>query len=144
MNDTLASASPVQTLAPEGCQFVFFDGRRCRMLRTREDSQFCPFHYREQRHLLALHQLGAELAPPSGEFKTATDIHHVLGRIFSLVARDKIVRRDAALLTWVAQLMLQSLPRVNDEMKRAFGYDVWAQSLKKAIVDAQPKLNTAE
>jgi hypothetical protein len=65
------------------CQFQFSDGRCCRMLRSTAHSSFCAFHARQELQLLESQRLGGEI-PTSlhGDFLTATDINHVLGKPF--------------------------------------------------------------
>ena len=74
-----------------------------------------------------------ELLPFSGEFKTASDINHVLGKLFRLLAQGRIPRRDAIALAYIGQLMLQSLPGVNREIKEGLGYAAWSSRLQSIL-----------
>ncbi|MHB8502375.1 MAG: hypothetical protein ACYDHE_15705, partial [Candidatus Acidiferrales bacterium] len=70
------------------CQFQFSDGRCCRMLRSPAHSSFCAFHARQELQLLQSQRLGDEIsASLNGDFLTATDINHVLGKLFIAVAQ---------------------------------------------------------
>src|SRR5882672_6840357 len=89
------------------CQFQFSDGRNCRMLRSPAHSSFCAFHARQELQLLESQRLGDEISTPlHGNFLTATDINHVLGKLFTAAAQDRIPLRTAMALTYMAQVML--------------------------------------
>ena len=77
----------------------------------------------------AADEIGEELASLSGEFKTASDVNHVLGKLFTLLAQNRISRRDAVSLAYIAQLMLHSLPSVRREIKDGLGHASWQETL---------------
>ena len=61
------------------------------MLRHPSHPSLCPFHARAELQLRESHGLGAELATTiSGDFMTATDISHALGKLYTAVAQDRI------------------------------------------------------
>jgi hypothetical protein len=62
------------------CQFPFADGQ-CRMFRHNSHPSLCLVHAREEQQLLALEEIGEELQSISSEFRTTTDINHVLGKL---------------------------------------------------------------
>jgi len=96
---------------PNRCHFETSDGRRCRMLRHNGHPTLCLFHARDEMQILESQRLGAELsASLSGRFMTATDINFVLGKLFTATAQNRIPPRNAAVLAYIAQLMLHSLP----------------------------------
>src|ERR1700676_4388257 len=98
------------------CQFQFSDGRCCRMLRSPVHSSFCAFHARQELQLLESQRLGDEIsASLNGDFLTATDINHVLGKLFIAVAQNRVPLRKAVALTYMGQVMLSSLPHVKQE-----------------------------
>ena len=73
------------------CHFSYSDGRRCRMLRHREHPGLCPFHSREERQRIESERIGTELAATlTGNYLTASDINHVLGKVFTALAQDRI------------------------------------------------------
>lgn len=90
------------------CQFSFADGRQCRMLRHPSHSSLCVFHAREEQQLLALDDVGQQLSSISGQFRTSTDINHVVGKLFKLVGTGRIPARRAETLAYLAQLLLYS------------------------------------
>lgn len=100
---------------PTRCLFSTSDSRRCAMPRSPDHSSLCVFHARQEDQLLSAGQIAAELASLSGEFKTATDLNHALGKLFRLVAAQRIPTRNAAVLGYLGQLLLQTLPTVRWE-----------------------------
>lgn len=115
------------------CQFPFADGRRCRMLR-RDHPSLCPFHARAAQQLRESHQLGSQIsATLSGQFLTATDINFALGKVFTAVAQDRLPARNAALLAYLGQLLLQSLSNVKKEYKFGYSFEQWEQMRARAL-----------
>jgi hypothetical protein len=100
------------------CQFPFSDGRTCRMPRSPSHLTLCLFHARAEHELLAADEAARRLVSISGEFKTASDVNRVLGQLFSLVAQNRIPHREAVSLAYIAQLLLQSLPHVRNDIER--------------------------
>jgi hypothetical protein len=122
------------------CNFTFSDGRRCRMLRHRHHPELCPSHAREEQQLADSQQLGRELSTTlTGHFYTATDINHVLGKVFSALAQKRIGRRDAATLAYTCQLMLLTLPRLKSEFSFKYSYDSWSNMIDSATHLSPPQ-----
>jgi hypothetical protein len=121
-----AQASPVATLDPQRCQFSFTDGRRCRMPRWEAHPALCISHARAGSglHLQPAQtpNLAGELAPLSGEFRTATDVNHALGGLFSLLAQNRIPRRNAV----------------------ALGYEAWDETLDSVFPEHKAEEETEE
>jgi len=126
-------ASPAVLLDSERCQFAFADGRQCRM------PALCAAHARAQ----AAKKPGSaaepveliDLDPLSGEFTTATEINRALGKVFLLLAQGRIPRRNAVALGYIAQLMLQTLPRVREEIIEVCGEESWQKTLESAVCE---------
>jgi len=115
------------------CQFHFSDGRCCRMLRSPAHSFFCAFHARQQLQLLESQRLGGEISTSlHGDFLTATDINHVLGKLFIAVAEDRIPVRKATALAFLGQVLLSSLPHVKKEFPFSYKFDHWNKVLANA------------
>jgi len=130
------SRSRVATDESHLCQFPFADGRQCRMFRHASHETLCLFHIQQEQQLLALDRIGDELASLSGEFTTVSDVNHVIGRLFKLVASNRIPRRNAELLAYLAQLLLYSQKDVKQEQTIARGYFNWESSLREIYVNA--------
>jgi hypothetical protein len=151
--------SPVATLDLQRCQFSFADGRRCRTPRWEAHPALCISHARAGcgLHLQptkkepntksqppAVPNLAGDLAPLSGEFRTATDVNRALGRLFSLLAQNRIPRRNAVALGYLAQLLLQTLPGVRDEITHCLGYEAWDETLESVFGQAKTEDETEE
>jgi hypothetical protein len=143
------------------CRFAFADGRRCRSPRCAADSPFCATHARARteaepsagcrpRRVRAplgvppkdsqparTHTLTLDLTPISGEFRTATDVNRALGKVFCLLAENRIPRRNAVALGYIAQLLLQTLPAVREELISGLGYQVWRETLDSALCEQE-------
>src|ERR1700682_1233727 len=119
---------------PHLCQFAFADGRRCRMLRHKDHLSLCLFHARQEQQFQEAQQLGAQLATSlTGDFLTATDINHVLGKLFTALAQKRISLRDASRLAHIGQLLLHSLRYVKEEFKFYYTYEKWQAMIDDAV-----------
>jgi hypothetical protein len=90
------------------CRFT--NGRgRCRFPSSRGHA-FCPAHAKQVERDQPLSSAeAAEILGPMEEFQSADDVNYALGQLFSLAARRQIRTRDAAILTYMCQLILQTL-----------------------------------
>src|SRR5579864_316941 len=120
------------------CNFSFADGRRCRMPRSKKHRSFCLAHARQEEQLLSVDRVGEELVSLSGTFRTTTDVNHVLGTLFSLLANNRISPRQASALAYILQLLLQTLPSVECEIKTVAGYDQWQATLESSFMTPVP------
>ncbi len=126
------------------CQFHFSDGRLCRMLRWEHHPQYCLVHARQEQQLLEADRIGSELSSLSGDFKTATDINHALGRLWTAVTHNRIPPRNAAVLAYIGQLLLQTLPAVKHEINRAHNnFQAWESLLRRVFPPPQPHIPPA-
>ncbi len=127
-----------QQLRPDNsddrCQHKTASGRRCRMLRLDGDPSLCHQH-RQQLLGAQIHPevVAAELLGSIEDFKTATAVNQALGRLFALVAGNRIAPRHAAVLAYIAQLLFNTLPYVKEETTRTEGYDAWEHALGQAL-----------
>ncbi len=120
------------------CQFSFADGRQCRMFRHQSHTSFCLVHAREEQQLLAQDEIGQDLVSISGQFRTATDINHVLGKLFKLVANGRIPARRAENLTYLAQLLLYSQKHIEYEINVAHeDMSEWEDTVRAAYPSPQ-------
>jgi len=121
------------------CQFHFSDGRCCRMLRSPAHSSFCAFHARQELQLLESQRLGDEISTSlHGNFLTATDINHVMGKLFTAVAQDRVPLRKAMALTYMGQVMLSSLPHVKKEFCFEYNFNQWRHAVTNAAPLSRP------
>jgi hypothetical protein len=129
MNKTKQSRTRIAPDESSLCQFPFADGRTCRMFRHNSHPSLCIFHARQEQQLLELDRIGDELASLSGEFQTVSDINHVIGKLFKLVATGRIPARTAETLAYLSQLLLYSQHSVRQEIISAQNYPGWKKIL---------------
>ena len=116
------------------CHYTSTSGRRCRMLRTNDHPSLCLQHQRQ--HLQPLTDpktVAVELLGAIRDFKTATAVNQALARLFALVASNRIPPRNAAILAYICQLLLNTLPAVQHEITRTEGYSGWQHTLRQAL-----------
>ncbi len=122
------------------CNFAFSDGRYCRMPRAADHPEYCIHHSREDRQLLGTERIGALLAAtPSGEFLTATDVNSVLGKLYTAIALNRIPHRNAALMAYVGQLLLNSTQAIKSEIMNAQSYSAWCRVSRNALTNPLPQ-----
>jgi hypothetical protein len=117
------------------CQFPFQDDRRCHMLRHPEHPCLCIFHARAESQLIETERLGTELGETlTGDFLSATDINHAMGRLYIAVAQDRIPIRNANTLARIGGTLLRTVPGIKTEFKFQYSFDQW----KKMVQNAAP------
>jgi hypothetical protein len=125
-------------IAPR-CLFQFSDDRCCRMLRSPAHPSFCAFHARQELQRIESQRLGEEISTSlNGNFLTATDINHVLGKLFTAVAQNRISPRKAANLAYLGQVMLSSIPLVKQEFRFEYKFNQWREALANAAPLSSP------
>jgi hypothetical protein len=134
--------SPAVPLDPRRCQFSFADGRRCRLPRWEAHPTLCVSHARPEAKPAQTANLADELGPLSGQFNTATDVNHALGNLFSLLAQNRIPRRNAVALGYLAQLLLQTLPGVRAELTQCCGEEAWDETLESIFCEDETEAET--
>jgi len=107
------------------CSFSYSDGRRCRMLCRPPHLTLCPFHAREELQLLEAQDLAASFATRSGGLYTYNDVNAALCKLFRAVAANRLPPRSAAIMAYIGQLLLQSLPPLEREYNLARGRHAW-------------------
>jgi len=103
------------------------------MLRTNDHASLCLQHLRHLRPQPDPNIVAAELLGLIDDFKTATAINRALGRLFFMVAADRIPPRNAALLAYISQLLLNTLPAMENEITTAKGYPGWEHVVRQAF-----------
>ncbi len=98
------------------CRYRSSSGRRCRAAIQNRRLDFCPKHAAS----LPTAQPGANflqrLTTDCDEFTTAMGIHNSLSELYKLLAADLISARRAAVLAYIANLMLRTIPVVHSEI----------------------------
>lgn len=105
------------------------------MLRHPSHPNLCVFHARAELQQLEAERLGTELAETlTGDFLSATDVNHALGRLYTAVAQGRIAPRTGATLPYIGQLLLQSVNTLKSEFKFSYSFDQW----KRMNCEAEP------
>jgi hypothetical protein len=106
-----------KTPSENRCQQTTSSGRRCRSPHSAAHPSLCSYHAREesQKNNSPL-ALAVDLLGPIHDFRTATSVNHVLGKLLVLLASDRVPPRNAAVLAYICQLLLQSLSDVKHEL----------------------------
>ena len=126
-------SSPTTSRQPQRCSHSTSDNRRCKMFRHASHPSLCLFHARQERLLLESERVGPELKSISGEFRTTTDINHALGKLWDMLAHDRIPRKRAATMAYIAALLLPTVSRMRLETSEAVSFDAWKETLRRAF-----------
>ena len=113
------------------CRFVSTHNHRCRMFRAWYHDSLCAHHARLQQR--ETEYLAEDLLVGVEDFRSAAAVNHVLGKIFELTARDCIKPRKAALLAYVGQLLLNSLPAVRLELSYAHAIPTLYKAINRLL-----------
>jgi hypothetical protein len=125
----MSISSSIDRFSPT-CSFYFSDGRRCRMLRSPDHPEFCPYHVRKDAQARATEQFGAHIAADfAGKYTSACDLNSALAHLFTAVAQGHIKPRTANALGYLAQTMAQNLPLAQQEFTKTFGHTTWIKTI---------------
>jgi hypothetical protein len=118
------------------CSFTFSDGRRCRMPRRSESTEFCFHHERQLRRLHELDETTSRICEPmEGYFVPATALTQTLTRVFRAVAEGRIDRKSATTLTRVAATLLKSIDASSAEFQSSYCESYWRQLIRDRYND---------
>lgn len=98
----------------EYCTFLSEDGRRCRALKMPTRS-VCIAHWKQDGQFEEDDATLAELANCSLSMDTTRGINRALRRLWRSYALGKVPHRKAALMAWMGQIMLCTMPRRGKE-----------------------------
>jgi len=128
------------------CTHVDAAGRRCRSLALKSvrgakagyTSGLCPAHATEDRMFRETELVGKYLFKNTLKLDTTAAVNHVLDRLFQLIAFNRIPMRNAALLTYLGSLLLNSVGDVKGEVARVKGSDALDGIISRAfqIIDS--------
>src|SRR5271163_924315 len=110
-------------------------GRRCRLPREKSHPTFCTVHIRPAApdSTIPPADVSAELLGPLNDFRTNTSINYTLGRLLILKSAGQISAKDAAVVAYICQLLLQSVPGVRKEMSWSRGQSPEDQDLRAVL-----------
>jgi len=104
------------------CKYVASSGRRCRAQSARDTSRasgfsaFCLPHAQMEQQYLDSESVAKELVGKLDDFRTSHAINDVLGKLFILVAQNRIPLRNATALSYICQLLIASTNGVRSEL----------------------------
>jgi hypothetical protein len=95
------------------CQHLYPNGRRCRLFAT-TNPNFCPTHVRLPQNQPEP-EIASVLTANLTDFSSAVQINDFLARLLLLLAQDKISTRRAAVLAYITNQLLRTLPAIAKE-----------------------------
>ncbi|HUK31908.1 MAG TPA: hypothetical protein VLV89_12395 [Candidatus Acidoferrum sp.] len=142
-----------KAIPPPGirCTFTDLAGRQCRNLAlrptgadaSRTKSGFCLAHATEERQLHDAEAVADEVLGDAPTFKMAIGVNNILSKLFEMTINDRIPMRKAAILTYQASLILQSIGSVTKEFdftfKENFRRDLIFETVKRIAGSAGTK-----
>jgi hypothetical protein len=97
------------------CRYRTSTGRRCRSRASGATSRLCPRHTASEARLDSADLTAALASGRDHSFQSAECINDSLGKLFTLLAADRISPRRAAVLAYIGSLLLRSLPAIEKE-----------------------------
>ena len=97
------------------CTHRFANGKRCRLSTSNVDSDYCPIHAKLPENQLEPADTAA-LTADLQEFRSAIPINDFLARLRLLLAQQKISPRRAAVLAYITNQLLRTLPAIDREL----------------------------
>ena len=98
------------------CTHRFANGMRCRLLTPDPDSSYCANHAAPVENQRAFTDTAASLTTDLKEFRSAIPINDFLARLLLLLAQDRISPRKAAVLAYITNQLLRTLPAIDREL----------------------------
>jgi len=125
------------------CSHINGAGRRCRMIVAPAHDTLCAHHL--QQHVASQpdpETLGAELLASTGNLNTADRVNALLANVVKQLARQRIDRRDALAIGYLAQLLLNTVPGVRQEYQARRASEA-RQALRKSMAESQARFRSA-
>jgi hypothetical protein len=110
------SAKPSLINNSARCTHRFANGRHCRLSTTNVDAVFCPIHASLPQNQIEPADTAASLTADLKEFRSAIPINDFLSRLLLLLAQQKISPRRAAVLAYITNQLLRTLPAIDREL----------------------------
>ena len=107
------------------CIYFYPNGRRCRLSATTPNSHFCPAHDRQPQNQPEPAEIASTLTASLDDFASAAQINDFLSRLLLLLAQDKISTRRAAVLAYITNQLLRTLPAIAKEENRDESTIIW-------------------
>ena len=97
------------------CTHLFPNGRRCRLTATNANPNFCPAYAPLPANQPDAAEIASTLTINLDDFTSAAQINDFLSRLLLLLAQDKISTRRAAVLAYITNQLLRTLPAIAKE-----------------------------
>jgi len=97
------------------CIYLYPNGRRCRLSVTAANANFCPAHAPLAANQPNPAEIASTLTANLDDFTFAAQINNFLSRLLLLLAQDKISTRRAAVLAYITNQLLRTLPAIARE-----------------------------
>jgi hypothetical protein len=98
------------------CTHRFANGMRCRLLTLDPYSTFCANHATRVENQREPADTAASLTADLKEFRSAIPINDFLARLLLLLAENRISPRRAAVLAYITNQLLRTLPAIDREL----------------------------
>jgi hypothetical protein len=112
----LSTATPAPSASANRCLYRAPAGRRCRAEAHDVKLGLCPKHATSLPAAQPSADFRQRLTDDTDEFTTAMGIHNSLSELYKLLAADLISARRAAVLAYIANLLLRTIPIVHSEL----------------------------
>jgi hypothetical protein len=112
---TQSASNPSSINNSARCIHLYPNGRRCRLSATTPNSHFCPAHSRLPENQPEPAEVASTLTANLDDFTSAAQINDFLARLLLLLAQDKISTRRAAVLAYITNQLLRTLPAIAKE-----------------------------
>jgi hypothetical protein len=114
MTQQIANSSSINNSAR--CAHRFPNGKRCRLYVRTLDSAYCSTHAKLPQYQQEPPETAAALTSDLKEFRSAIPINDFLARLLLLLAENKISARRAAVLAYITNQLLRTLPAIDREL----------------------------
>ena len=112
MTQQTANSRPINDSAR--CQHFYPNGRRCRLSSSLAHPNFCLTHAHLPQNQPEP-EIASTLTANLDDFTSAAQINNFLSRLLLLLAQDKISTRRAAVLAYITNQLLRTLPAIAKE-----------------------------
>ena len=121
MTQQIANSTSINNSAR--CAHRFANSKRCRLYVTTLDSSYCSTHAQLPQNQQDSPETSAVLTADLKEFRSAIPINEFLARLLLLLAENKISARRAAVLAYITNQLLRTLPAIDHELNPKPGKD---------------------
>src|SRR5208282_3055791 len=110
-----AVSTNTKSPASSRCAYQSSDGRRCRMLIGKDHPELCSHHAQQELRSLersVAQPLARQILGTLTDLRSGTAVNHALANLFILSADGRVSARRSSNLTYIAQLLVQSLAAI--------------------------------